>query len=70
MIRLGVFMSWPVSGYGTVPSTRSASGLILVPKLDPLALVIALPESRSLEDLLYQLLKGTLDAVFGLRTGL
>lgn len=58
------------SGYGAVASAGSAAALLLAAQLDPLALVLALPQAGSLQDLLHQLLKGTLDAVFGLRTGL
>lgn len=44
--------------------------MLLVSQPNFLTLVFALPEPRSLEDLFYQLLKGTLDAIFGLCTGL
>lgn len=58
------------SVYGAVASAGSAATLLQAAQLDPLALVLALPQAGSLQDLLHQLLKGTLDAVFGLRTGL
>lgn len=58
------------SWYGAVASAGSAPALLLAAQLDPLALVLALPQAGSLQDLLHQLLKGTLDAVFGLGTGL
>lgn len=58
------------SGYGAVAPAGPATALLLAAQLDPLALVLALPQAGSLQDLLHQLLKGTLDAVFGLRTGL
>lgn len=59
------------SGYGAVaPAGPAAAARLLAAQLDPLALVLALPQAGSLQDLLHQLLKGTLDAVFGLRTGL
>lgn len=60
-----------VSGDGAVASAGTAAALLLLlAQLEPLTRAVALPQSRSLEDLLHQLLKGTLDAVFGLRAGL
>lgn len=68
--QVGAFSFGSVSGYGTVSSTCPATALLLVPQTDPLTLVFTLPKPRSLEDLLHKLLKGTLDAIFGLCTGL
>lgn len=59
-----------LSGYGAVSSTCPASILLLSTQMELLTLVFALPQPRSLEDLLHKLLEGTLDAVFGLCTGL
>lgn len=79
LFRRGPFHSWPgvtsvrwlgVSGNGAVAAAGTAAALLLLAQLEPLTRVVALPQSRSLEDLLHQLLKGTLDAVFGLRAGL
>lgn len=73
------FHSWPgvtsvglvgVSGYGAVTAAGTAAALLLLAQLQPLTRVVALPQPRSLEDLLHQLLKGTLDAIFGLCAGL
>lgn len=64
------FSFGPVSGYGTVSPTCSVTALLLVAKTDLLTLAFALPKPRSLEDLLHELFKGTLDAIFGLCTGL
>lgn len=69
-IRLVLFGSVPVSGYGAVSSTCPAAALLMLPQLELLTLVFTLPEPWSLEDLLHKLLKGTLDAIFGLCTGL
>lgn len=68
--QVGAFRFCPVSGYGTVSSTCPATALLLFPQTDPLTLVFTLPKPRSLEDLLHKLLKGTLNAIFGLCTGL
>lgn len=59
-----------VSGYGAVSSTRPAPGLLLLPQTHLLSLAFTLPQPWGLEDLLDELLKGTLDAIFGLCTGL
>lgn len=59
-----------VSGDGAVAAAGAAAALLLLVQLEPLTRVVALPQSWSLEDLLHQLLKGTLDAVFGLCAGL
>lgn len=64
------FSFGPVSGYGTVSPTCSVTALLLVAKTDLLTLAFALPKPWSLEDLLHELFKGTLDAIFGLCTGL
>ncbi|KAG7227310.1 hypothetical protein INR49_000314 [Caranx melampygus] len=56
--------------YGAVSSTCPATGLLLVPQTDLLSLAFTFPKPWSLEDLLYKLLKGTLDTIFGLCTGL
>lgn len=59
-----------VSGYGAVPAAGPVTGLLLSVQLQLLTRVLALPQTRSLQDLLHQLLEGTLDAIFGLCTGL
>lgn len=60
-----------VSGDGAVAAAGPAAALlVLIRQLEPLTRVVVFPQPRSLEDLLHQLLKGTLDAVFGLCTGL
>lgn len=67
---VGALWFCQLSGYGAVSSTCPASALLLSTQMELLTLVFALPQPRSLEDLLHKLLKGTLDAVFGLCTGL
>ncbi|TNN81440.1 Patched domain-containing protein 3 [Liparis tanakae] len=58
-----------MTGYGTVASTRPATARLLVPQADPLTLAFTLPKPWGLEDLLHELLKGALDAIFGLGSG-
>lgn len=68
--QVGAFSFCPLSWYGTVSSTCPATALLLLPQTDLLTLVFTLPKPRSLEDLLYELLKGTLNTIFGLCAGL
>lgn len=63
-----LFVCFVHSRYGAVSSTCPAAALLFFPQAQRLALAFALPKPRSLEDLLYKLLKGTLYAVFGLCT--
>lgn len=67
---LPVSGSQSVSGYGAVPAAGPTTGLLLGVQLQLLTRVLALPQTRGLQDLLHQLLEGTLDAIFGLCTGL
>lgn len=68
--QVGALWFCQVSGYGAVSPTCPATALLLSTQMELLTLVFTLPQARSLEDLLHKLLKGTLDTIFGLCTGL
>lgn len=70
LYQVGALWFCQVSGYGAVSPTCPATGLLLSTQMELLTLAFTLPQPRSLEDLLHKLLKGTLDTIFGLCTGL
>lgn len=51
---------------GAVSAAGAVAVLLLFSELNALILDAALPQARSLKDLLHQLLEGTLDTILGL----